>query len=237
MHDQVLRREAVPTTRARRRGRLCAIAAVAATLPLGARGVRFRFGQRRRRSGPADQSAQDPRRHRSGRRLRPHGARGRPGRQGGRPRPQRAGHQPRGCRRHGRAEQAGQRQGRRRAAAAHGPRRGRCSGLEPVRRDAGEHHADRAPHPGVGHHRRQGRFRVQDARRPARRLEGQPAQVPDRQRLLAGRARPPGHRCSPPRPPASIRSRSTTSPSTAAASCSPPSSAARSRPASPASAR
>jgi putative tricarboxylic transport membrane protein len=35
MHDQVLRREAAPTTRARRRGRLYAIAAVAVTLPLG----------------------------------------------------------------------------------------------------------------------------------------------------------------------------------------------------------
>jgi putative tricarboxylic transport membrane protein len=35
MHDQVRRREAVPITRARRRGRLYAIAAVAATLPLG----------------------------------------------------------------------------------------------------------------------------------------------------------------------------------------------------------
>jgi putative tricarboxylic transport membrane protein len=35
MHDQVLRREAVPTTRARRRARLCAIVAGAAALPLG----------------------------------------------------------------------------------------------------------------------------------------------------------------------------------------------------------
>jgi putative tricarboxylic transport membrane protein len=35
MHDQVRRREAVPTTRARRRGRLCAFVAVAATLPVG----------------------------------------------------------------------------------------------------------------------------------------------------------------------------------------------------------